>query len=166
MLLLLLSSCPTVDDAEIAGSHALRQIPVKNSFRRWSVGIISKVKRIFLGIEILLKTSQKSTQAAEFGLESYIWKLFWWIMRPGQLWSQEKAKWEKEMCSSYFWCRVDGLFFSTQYAVGCKQMHIDCIAWVAILRAADRQFGRIEQDFVLFRFVCQQTKTAPHDKLQ
>ena len=103
LLLLLLSSCPTVDDAEIAGSHALRQIPVKNSFRRWSVGIISKVKRIFLGIEILLKTSQKSTQAAEFGLESYIWKLFWWIMRPGQLWSQEKAKWEKEMCSSYFW---------------------------------------------------------------
>ena len=45
-------------------------------------------------------------------------------------------------------------------------MHIDCIAWVAILRVADRQFGRIEQDFVLFRFVCQQTKTAPHDKLQ
>ena len=48
-----------MDDAEIAGSHALRQIPVKNSFRRWSVGIISKVKRIFLGIEILLKTPPK-----------------------------------------------------------------------------------------------------------
>ena len=31
-------------------------------------------------------------------LESYIWKLFWWIMRPCQLWSQEKAKlkWEKK----------------------------------------------------------------------
>ena len=58
------------------------------------------------------------------------------------------------------------IIFSTQYAVCCKQMHIDCIAWIAILRAADRQFGRIEQDFVLFRFVCQQTKTAPHDKLQ
>ena len=59
-------------------------------FQRWNA--------FFSALKYCWKPHKKSTQAAEFGLESYIWKLFWWIMRPCQLWSQEKAKlkWEKK----------------------------------------------------------------------
>ena len=110
-----------MDDAEIAGSHALGRLPVKNSFRRWSDGIISKLKRIFLGVEILLKASKKSTRVwvGKLHLESFLMNY-----AAGPTLVTGEGKMRKGNVLFSLLCRVDGSIFVPKYALRGRQMHI------------------------------------------